>query len=42
MSALRYLHMDKKIVHRDLNPANVMVKSDYTIKLCDFGLAKEI
>jgi NIMA (never in mitosis gene a)-related kinase len=40
LSVLRYLHFDKKIVHRDLNPANIMVDSHYSIKLCDFGLAK--
>ncbi|CAD8137081.1 unnamed protein product [Paramecium octaurelia] len=40
LSVLRYLHFDKNIVHRDLNPANIMVDSSYSIKICDFGLAK--
>lgn len=40
LSVLRYLHFEKNIVHRDLNPANIMVDSSYSIKICDFGLAK--
>ncbi len=39
---LKYLHVDKKIVHRDLNPANLMVDNQYNIKLADFGLAKTL
>ena len=38
-SALEAAH-DKQITHRDLKPGNVMVKSDGTVKVLDFGLAK--
>ena len=31
-----------KIYHRDLKPQNVLVFSDNTLKLADFGTAKEI
>ncbi|KAK9749080.1 hypothetical protein RND81_02G101000 [Saponaria officinalis] len=39
---LEYLHdkCDKKILHRDLKPPNVILDDDRNAKLCDFGLAK--
>lgn len=39
---LRYLHIDKKIIHRDLNPSNIMIDNKFNIKVTDFGLAKNI
>ena len=40
--ALNYLHtQNPPIIYRDMKPANVMLKPDGTVKLIDFGTARE-
>uniref|UniRef100_A0A3P9MY07 NIMA related kinase 10 n=1 Tax=Poecilia reticulata TaxID=8081 RepID=A0A3P9MY07_POERE len=39
--ALRYLHQEKRIVHRDLSPSNIMLGENNKVTITDFGLAKQ-
>lgn len=39
--ALAFAH-ERGYVHRDLKPENVMVRSDGTVKIMDFGIAKHV
>ncbi|XP_072024513.1 uncharacterized protein [Amphiura filiformis] len=39
--AINYLH-GQKFLHRDIKPSNCLLFQDNLLKLCDFGLAREI
>ncbi|VDI84129.1 NIMA (never in mitosis gene a)-related kinase [Mytilus galloprovincialis] len=39
--ALRYLHKEKGILHRDLAPKNIMLGENDKVTITDFGLAKQ-
>lgn len=41
IEALRYLHDDLHIAHRDLKPRNILIKEG-VVKLCDMGEAKHM
>uniref|UniRef100_A0A0D3FGH8 mitogen-activated protein kinase kinase kinase n=1 Tax=Oryza barthii TaxID=65489 RepID=A0A0D3FGH8_9ORYZ len=41
LNGLTYLH-ERNIVHRDIKCANILVHANGSVKLADFGLAKEV
>lgn len=45
LEAINYVHSEKGIIHWDLKPENLILKSkenDYDVKIADFGLASFI
>lgn len=42
LMVLKYLHGQCKVIHRDLNPSNILITFDFDIKVTDFGLSHEI
>jgi hypothetical protein len=41
LSALEYAH-ERKVLHRDVKPGNILVSDDGNVKVVDFGLAKRL
>lgn len=39
LSAVRYAH-NNRVIHRDINPSNILITDDYKLKLIDFGISK--
>lgn len=40
LSALSYVH-DRKLIHLDIKPSNIMLSSSNSVKLVDFGISKD-
>ena len=39
-TGLKYLHVDKELIHRDLSPNNILLTFEDVVKITDFGFTK--
>ena len=42
LTGLTFLHEDFKITHRDLKPQNILISLTGKVKICDFGISRNI
>ena len=41
IQGLRYLHVDRNLIHRDLSPNNILITFDDVVKITDFGFTRQ-
>ena len=41
LNAIAFIH-SAGLIHRDIKPSNILINHDYSLKLCDFGLARTL
>ena len=41
LCGLKYIH-SAGVIHRDIKPANLLILQDCTVRICDFGLARQL
>jgi serine/threonine protein kinase len=42
LKSLEYVHNMRKIIHRDVKPDNILLSSDGSAKLSDFGISRKL
>ena len=38
LKGLFYLHEEKKIIHKDIKPENILIDEDMNLKISDYGI----
>ncbi|KAJ1609492.1 hypothetical protein OIY81_2352 [Cryptosporidium canis] len=41
LKGIEYIH-SHQVAHNDLRPENILVNEDYSVKICDFGMATQV
>jgi len=39
LKGLHYIHKEKKVIHRDIKPQNILINTEGFVKIADFGVS---